>query len=89
MTLRIKNLVGPVLLGAALATAVAVAGPQLLASHATPAPAPAAPDSERTEVADAAPAEGIDMNHWHETGHPKLAPAPASPKKPGKIKKDK
>jgi len=87
MTPRIKNLVGHVLLGAALATAVAVAGPPLLAAHATPAPAASAAD--RAEVADAASADAIDMNHWHETGHPKLAPAPASPKKPGKIKKNK
>ena len=86
---RIPQSVGTIVSGAALATAVAIAGPKLFASHSTPVPVSAAPVSERVEVTDAAPADGIDMNHWHETGHPKLAPMPASPKKPGKIVKGK
>ena len=85
MTLRMQQLFAGIAFGGAMATALAVAVPQLVAGQPAPAIAEVSVAPEAAPV-DAGNSEdsAVDMNHWQETA----APAP-SPYVPGKVKKKK
>ncbi len=78
MTLHSQQLLAGIALGGAMATALVVAVPQIVAGQPAPAivviaaPPEAAPvDSTDTDTAS------VDMNHWQETAA--TAPSPYSP----------
>ena len=85
MTLRAQQLFAGIAFGGAMATAFAIAVPQLAAGETAPAivAITAAPEAVPVEVANPDDAT-VDMNHWQETG----GHAP-SPYIPGKTRKKK
>ena len=83
MTLRLQPLFAGIALGGAIATAIAVAAPQIAAGQPAPAlvEVAAAPESVPVDAANPDDAS-VDMNHWQETAGP-----PPSPYVPGKKRK--
>ncbi len=83
MTLRTQQLFAGIAFGGAMATAFAIAVPQLAAGQPAIVEIAAAPESVPVDVATTDSA-AVDMNHWQETG----GHAP-SPYIPGKTRKKK